>query len=416
MRILVYPHMLSIGGSQLNAIELAATVRDHGHKVWVFGPPGPLIDHIQQLGLPYLPADEAPGSRPSPKLMGRLRQIVRAKHIDVVHAYEWPPALEAFYGPHLTQRVPVVCTVMSMAVAPFLPRSMPLIVGTGQLRAAASERRTGLVTILEPPVDTVANHPGIDGAGFRRQLGLDDGRLAVVIVSRLAKELKLEGLQTAIDVAGRLATELPISLVIVGDGPARGVLEAMAETVNRRSGRPVVVLTGPLLDPRPAYAAADVVIGMGGSILRAMAFGKPAIVQGERGFFEVLGPGTAEQFLWQGFYGIGNGEGGQERLQRQLADLLGDAVARESLGGFARELVCSRFSLERAGGAQEAIYRQVLGLGGTSLSRATIEGVVSGLQVMGHKAKGRIQRWRGTNAVDDFNAWAVLKPPTPRRS
>jgi glycosyltransferase involved in cell wall biosynthesis len=416
MRILVYPHTLSIGGSQLNAIELAAAVRDRGHEVWVFGAPGPLTDHIRELGLPYLPADEAPGPRPSPRLMGRLRQVVHAQHIDVVHAYEWPPALEAFYGPHLTQRVPVLCTVMSMAVAPFLPRSMPLIVGTEQIQAAAaSERRTGLVKVLEPPVDTVANHPTIDGTDFRRQLGLDDGRLAVVIVSRLAKELKLEGLQTAIDVAGRLATELPISLVIVGDGPARGVLEAMAETVNRRSDCPVVVLTGPLLDPRPAYAAADVVIGMGGSILRAMAFGKPAIVQGERGFFEVLGPGTAEQFLWQGFYGIGNGEGGQERLQRQLRDLLGDAVAREALGGFARELVSSRFSLERAGGAQEAIYRQVLGLKGTSLSRATIEGVVSGLQVTGHKAKGRIQRWRGIDAVDDFNAWAVLKRPDRHR-
>jgi glycosyltransferase involved in cell wall biosynthesis len=415
MRILVYPHMLSIGGSQLNAIELAAAVRDRGHEVWVFGAPGPLTDHIHELGLPYLPADEAPGLRPSPKLMLRLRQIVHAEHIDVVHAYEWPPALEAFYGPHLTQRVPVVCTVMSMAVAPFLPPSMPLIVGTGQIQVAASERRTGPVKVLEPPVDTAANHPGIDGAGFRRQLGLDDGRLVVVIVSRLAKELKLEGLQTAIDVTSRLATELPISLVIVGDGPARGVLEAMAGTVNRRSGCPVVVLTGPLLDPRPAYAAADVVIGMGGSILRAMAFGKPVIVQGERGFFEVLRPDTAEQFLWQGFYGIGNGEGGQERLQRQLADLLGDAVVREALGGFARELVSSRFSLERAGGMQEAIYGQVLGLRGTSLPRTTIEGVVSGLQVIGHKAKGRVQRWRGTNTVDDFNAWAVLRRPARRR-
>jgi glycosyltransferase involved in cell wall biosynthesis len=406
MRILVYPHMLSIGGSQLNAVELAAAVRDRGHEVWVFGTPGPLTGHIRQLGLPYLPADE-PGRRPSPRVMSRLRQIVHAEGIEVVHAYEWPPALEAFYGPHLTQRVPVVCTVMSMAVAPFLPRSMPLIVGTRQIQAQVSDRRPGLVELLEPPVDTVANHPGIDGGGFRRQLGLDDGRLAVVIVSRLSMELKLEGLQTAIEVTGRLATELPITLVIVGDGPARGKLEAMAEAVNRRFDRPVVVLNGPLLDPRPAYAAADVVVGMGGSILRAMAFGKPAIVQGERGFSEILGPDTVEQFLWQGFYGLGDG-GGPERLRRQLGSLLGDAASREVLGKFARELVCEQFSLERAGGVQEAIYRQALKLA-TPWPKATIEGAISGIQVTVHKAKGRIQRWRGTGAVDDFNALAVLE-------
>jgi glycosyltransferase involved in cell wall biosynthesis len=381
--------------------------------VWVFGTPGPLTERIRQLGLPFLPAD-VPGRRPSPRVMSRLRQMVHAQRIDVVHAYEWPPALEAFYGPHLTQRVPVVCTVMSMAVAPFLPRSMPLIVGTRQIQAEVSDPRPGLVELLEPPVDTVANHPGIDGAGFRRQLGLDDGQLAVVMVSRLAMELKLEGLQIAIDVAGHLATELPISLIIVGDGPARNSLEAMAEAVNRRSGRPVVVLTGPLLDPRPAYAAADVVIGMGGSILRGMAFGKPAIIQGEHGFSEILQPDTAERFLWQGFYGIGDGEGGHARLYRQLGGLLRDAPTRKALGGFAREFVCDRFSIERAGGVQETFYHQVLDLA-IPLPTMAIEGAVTGMQVVAYKIRGRIQRWRGTYAVDDFNARAVLERSAQRR-
>ena len=40
MRIVVYPHRLEIGGSQINAIELAAAVRDLGHEVIVFGQPG----------------------------------------------------------------------------------------------------------------------------------------------------------------------------------------------------------------------------------------------------------------------------------------------------------------------------------------------------------------------------------------
>jgi hypothetical protein len=33
MNIVVYPNAMSIGGSQLNAIELAAAVRKHGHNV-----------------------------------------------------------------------------------------------------------------------------------------------------------------------------------------------------------------------------------------------------------------------------------------------------------------------------------------------------------------------------------------------
>ena len=49
MRILVYPHDLGIGGSQLNAIELAAAVQRLGHEVIVYGRPGPRTRHIGEL-------------------------------------------------------------------------------------------------------------------------------------------------------------------------------------------------------------------------------------------------------------------------------------------------------------------------------------------------------------------------------
>ena len=35
MRVLVYPHSMEIGGSQLNAVELGGAVRDLGHDVVV---------------------------------------------------------------------------------------------------------------------------------------------------------------------------------------------------------------------------------------------------------------------------------------------------------------------------------------------------------------------------------------------
>ena len=94
--------------------------------------------------------------------------------------------------------------------------------------------------------------------------------------------------------------------MIVGDGAARAEVEEAAAAANARAGRRVVVLAGQLGDPRPAYAAADVVLGMGGSALRGMAFGKPLMVQGEGGFWELLTPESAPMFLRQGWYGIGS--------------------------------------------------------------------------------------------------------------
>ena len=40
------------------------------------------------------------------------------------------------------------------------------------------------------------------------------------------------------------------------------------------AGRTVISFAGMLVDPRAAYSAADIVVGMGSSALRAMAFAK----------------------------------------------------------------------------------------------------------------------------------------------
>ena len=55
----------AIGGSQLNAIELAAAVQRLGHEVLVFGRPGPLNQRIEELGLEFVPSPK-PHRRPTP--------------------------------------------------------------------------------------------------------------------------------------------------------------------------------------------------------------------------------------------------------------------------------------------------------------------------------------------------------------
>ena len=136
MKILVYPHTMEIGGSQLNAVQLAGAVRDRGHDVIVMSEPGPLVERVHKMGLPFI---EIPlhRRRPSPKVVQMMVRVVRDLGVDVVHGYEWPPIVEAFLGPALLRRVPVVGTVMSMSVAPFLPRTVPLMVGTELIRRAA---------------------------------------------------------------------------------------------------------------------------------------------------------------------------------------------------------------------------------------------------------------------------------------
>jgi L-malate glycosyltransferase len=359
MRLLVAPHELAIGGSQINAIDLAAGAAAAGHEVIVYGRPGPLVDYVEASGLEFVAARPLK-YRPAPSRIAQLAALARSRKLDLIHAYEWPPCLDAYYGAHLLLGVPLVCTVLSMSVSPLVPASVPLIMGTEALGEEARRTHGAPVWVLEPPIDTEADHPGIDGAGFRREWGVGDDDLLVASVSRLAVDLKLDALVRAIDACDALADELPVQLMLVGGGPAEGPLRERAGVVNARHGREVVRFTGQLSDPRAAYAAADVVVGMGSSALRAASIGRPVVVQGEQGFSEVLAPAGYPHFLRYGFWGLGDDAPDASRLAAQLRPLLRDPALRAELGAFGRRAVEDDFSLRRGTARQLEIYGEVL--------------------------------------------------------
>lgn len=393
MKLLVYPHDLKIGGSQINAIDLAAAVSEAGHEVLVYGIPGPLVDYVHQRGLRFVAARRL-RYRPAPSRIVQLAALAHRERVDLIHAYEWPPSLDAYFGASLWLHTPLVCTVLGMDVSPHVPCTVPLIMGTAALRDRAAQTHRGEVWTLEPPIDVVQDHPGIDGSGYRESMGVSDSELLVVSVSRFAIDLKLDALVRAIDAANALAARYPIKLVLVGGGEAHAALAARADAVNRRWSRPVVSCPGPTLDPRTAYAAADVVIGMGSSALRALAIGRPLIVQGEASFSEIFEPTTLPLFLRQGFYGLGDNAPNASRLAAQLEELLGDAPRRKALGEFGRSVVTERFSLRRAVDKVLRIYSHVLGHPSPYPARHALRCALSALRVEIDNHNPRLERAR----------------------
>jgi hypothetical protein len=119
-------------------------------------------------------------------------------------------------------------------------------------------------------------------------------------------------------------------------------------------------MAGFMADPRPAYAAADVVLGMGSSALRGMAFGKPVVVLGEGGFSEIFEPSTAPTFFEVGMYGFADEEA-EPRLPGQLRRLLVDPALRDELGRFSRTVAEERYGLQAAGAVLDGVYRRVAG-------------------------------------------------------
>ncbi|WP_454295837.1 glycosyltransferase [Salana multivorans] len=361
-RVLVTPHHSEIGGSQIIALELADAVdRLPGFEVLLYMPEGALMERARASGLPVFPT-KLRESAPSVRRIIELARLVRSSGVDLVHTYEWAPTVDAAFAAATTS-VPRVATVYSMDYPYFVPKDVPTVFGTREMvQVAQGEGRS--TYLIEPPIDTERFRPGACRDAtlqeVRSECGAGDGDVLAIVVSRLAADLKLEGLLELIAAAGRVALERPLRLAIVGDGPERGALELSAENVNSVTGRRVVSLLGSRDDPIPYYLAADVAVGMGSSALRAMAAGKPLLVQGAASFWEIADDETIPQFRAQGWYGVGDGRSSERctELLRRLVDL--SPKDRERLGRLGRSLVEDEYSLTRAATTLTSVYTSVL--------------------------------------------------------
>lgn len=348
MKILIFGHPLDVGGAQVNAIDVASTLRErHGHDVVYFARPGVLVEVLERRGLRFLPAPSV-STHPSLRMMRALRAVVRQEKPDIVHAWDWYTGLDAFYGVHLPYRTPVLLSDMiSEHITRFLPKRLPTTFGTPEYADIARRAGWRRVSLLVPPVDTICNAAGaVENASFRQSFGVRDGEILIVTISRLAQTFKSESISRTIEVVGQLGREFPIRFFVVGDGEARQSLERLATQVNQNLGREVIVFCGQMVDPRPAYSAADIVVGMGGSALRGMAFEKPVIVVGAGGFSDVFTPASAPHFFYCGMYGKETPPSNNEKHSLDLRILIADAALREQLGQFSRQFIVENFSLE----------------------------------------------------------------------
>lgn len=364
MRVLIGLHHVTLGGDTLNAVELAGRLKERGHRVTLlaFTDPdasdddAPLIRLADELRIPVRTFERPQRTRTRLRVIRQLSHYARQESFDVVHTYGHQDTYYSFVATYGLAGIPLVVNDYAMSLTEALPRRVPLIVGTKKVADQARQRRLGAVHLIEPPVDVELNAPGIvDPQPLRTEYGIRPSEVVLVMVSRLVKTMKGEGLRGAID-AVRILDDPSVRLMLVGDGDARADLAERAAKVNAELGREAVVLTGAMRDPRPAYEAADVVVGMGHSGLRGMAFAKPVVIVGERGFCIPLTPKTFDHVDRTGVYGVGDGAETGPRLAASLRPLIVDRDLRRSLGQFGRRVVHERYSLEVATDQLEDVY------------------------------------------------------------
>lgn len=362
MRVLVLLNSLELGGTQINAVDFSVALRSHGVESLLAGERSSLgsepnlLTYAAEQNVDVEVYDAEPGMRAH---AAQLTSLARRLEIDLIHVYGmWGVPRQVFWGPARFGRVPWVQTVYEMSVAPVVLRHMPLIVGTGYLVDELRDR-PALTVLISPPVDLERDTPlTVDPDAFRRANSLGDGPL-LGIVSRLDSHMKAVAIEIAIDAMRSLAAE-GVTLFVVGAGDAADSLNARAREVNAEVGREAVRMLGARADPRPAYAAADIMLGMGGSAARSLAFGRPLIVQGEAGWSKLFEPSTAESLARSSYWSPDTVAEPVDDLVRAIRTLLPDAPRRAQLGAFGREFAAERFGLEAMTVRMAAFYVEAL--------------------------------------------------------
>lgn len=327
-----------------------------GHRVTLLAPeygqatPEPFeIIRIPSRYLPFDPEDRILRWGHIPRHHDRLL----ADRYDLVHVHT--PFVAHYAGVALAKRlsVPVVESYHTF-FEQYLDKYVPLVPGAWMRlvarRFSAAQcndvdalvvpslamlevlQRYGVATPAEvvPTGIELQQFSGGDGERFRRAYDLDPSRPLLLYVGRLAFEKNCDFL---LRMLVRVRAEVPeVLLLIVGEGPARRQLEALAQRLGIQGNvrfLGYLQRDGSLED---AYAAADVFVfasrteTQGLVLLESMAIGTPVVSTAVMGTREVLRPGQ----------GCLIAEDDEADFAAKAIRLLGDPVLRAELGAAGR--------------------------------------------------------------------------------
>lgn len=337
------PHMNGVTGSVLQVLR---HLEAEGHETLVIAPKagevtadlhGARTELLRSVPLPSYPDVRVVFGRAA-----RLAAILRDFDPDVVHLAS--PFVLGWQGVAVADalRIPSVAVYQTDVVAYAEKYGMPQAAVLVGRHVARLHRRATLT--LAPSTASLRQLEGlgvdrlrrwgrgVDAERFRPERRSEawrqriaPGETVIGYVGRLAPEKQVEDLAALADLSGT-------RLVIVGDGPARGALEAAL---------PGAVFTGQLggLELAEALASFDVFVHPGESetfgqtIQEALASGVPVVATGVGGPVDLV-RSSVDGWLYR--------PGDLADLRARVSDLVGDDGKRHAFAAAARESVRER--------------------------------------------------------------------------
>lgn len=369
LNILIFNHSAAaIGGSEYSTLGIAQELKRRGHNVVYASHGGDLVKILERSGIKHY---NLPLRRFMPHMMQfsirsivRLIKVVSDEEIDCVCCFQYFPLLASCIAQMLTG-VPCVYSAIGL----FNHYRTPSF--EGGIIAYCEEFRDQIVmknstigmddiSIIRNPLDLRRYHRGINSSRLMSQFNLTKDGPKIVMLSRFV-ECKIKAISDLVDATPYVLERIPqTQVLIVGDGIEFDRVQHRVSKLNQRLGKEAIILTGALHNVPEVLNIADLVIGVGRSVLEGMACQKPAIVLGERGFAGIVQPQTVYELSYFNLAGRNVSSPIQSsELAHAIVRVLADPGYAASLGKFSKRFVEKEFDIRVAAKRLEEICRAV---------------------------------------------------------
>ena len=352
---------LGWGGQEIRTLTEAGGFIGRGHRVTLYAAPGSRIAaEAPRFGVPVA---VLPIGRKRPAGVRSLVAALRRHPVDVVNAHSstdaWLAALACAWLARTRGTAPVLVRTRHVSIP--VPRDYATrwlyrtatarVVTTGAALREQLIRDNGLdaarVDSVPTGIDTATFAP-LSRAAARRELGLPDAAPLAGIVATLRS---WKGHRYLVDAMPRLRRR-DARLVIVGDGPQRGALEAQVAQLGLGER---VLFAGQRTDVACWLAALDVFVlpsyaneGVPQALLQAMLVGVPCVTTDAGAIPEIARHGETACIVPRE---------DAVALAAAIDGVLDDPAASAAIAERARAFVLPRFGIDTMLDRMETVFR-----------------------------------------------------------
>ncbi|SDN92134.1 Glycosyltransferase involved in cell wall bisynthesis [Paenibacillus sp. yr247] len=355
---------LKTGGTETFVLSLSKFLLTKGIRVGIVTKGGPLTTAARKMGISVhiLPMQK---EKLKNQIQG-LYKIVNRNKYGLIHANTRLRLANRFQRAHPS--IPLIVTVHSTYESTNNLRAS--VVSSKKIVSVSPRlsqwlRKRGIpaykIQLIPNGINTKQFQAIQSKKRWRKALGLPQDAQLLVYAARFEKD-KYPIAQKVILAAEKVArSNKKFAAVLYGPGPFRRQLSQLAQKVNQRLGRRVILVKGPLTSIQNAYYAADIVVGTGRVALEAMACARPVIAAGVSGYCGIVGPTSIAMMKSCNF-----GDHGSmislhaNRLVKDINFLLKHPQRLRTLGEFSSKMVRRGFSISKVGGQYIVLYRKFI--------------------------------------------------------